>query len=390
MSDFCLYFQAHQPNRLKEFTFFDIGKDPFYENDGLNKDILSKVSENCYLPANQLFKNLIEESKGAVKLSYSLSGVFLEQLEIHRPDVLESFQELHDTGSVELLCETYYHSLCFRASGDEFKRQVAKQQETLQRLFGISPTTFRHTELIYFNELAAVVEDLGFKAQLAEGVDRVLQGRSPNHLYRSPNVKEMPVILRNNDLSDDLAFRFADPNWASYPLTPEKYANWIKEAPGDFTGCFLDYETIGEHIHESAGIFDFWKALPAALQEKGINMITPSEAAAKYKTAGEYDCHDVTSWADTSKNISAWKSNPMQLEASKKILTMEKAIKSQNDPALLHQWSKMQTSDHFYYMFTGHGSDREVHEHFSPFQAPYDAYLTFMNALSDLQIRAES
>ncbi len=387
MPDLCLYFQAHQPNRLKPYTFFDIGKDPFYEDDELNRDILSGVSERCYLPANDLFTDLIEQNPGKVKLTLSLSGVFLEQLEHHRPDVLASFQDLVATGSVELLCETYYHSLSYRASGEEFVRQVEKQKAMLKRLFDFEPTIFRHTELIYFNELAAFVEEMGFKAQLAEGVERVLKGRSPNHLYRAPNVTEIKTVLRNNTLSDDVAFRFADPNWNGYPLTPEKYAKWVSESGGEVAGIFLDYETIGEHIHRDQGVFDFWKGLPAALDEADIAMTTPSEVVEKFKVKDEYDCHEITSWADTSKDLSAWKSNPMQEEAKAKILSLEKAVKSHDNPELLHQWSKMQTSDHFYYMCTKGGADGEVHAHFSPYDSPYDAYLCFMNALSDLQVR---
>ena len=389
MPDFCLYFQAHQPNRLKPYSFFDIGKQPFYEDDLLNAHILSKVSERCYLPANRLFLDLIEKEEVDVRLSFSLSGVLLEQLECHRPDVLESFQKLVATGKVELLCETYYHSLCFRASGEEFTRQVELQQAILKRLFGVEPSVFRHTELIYFNELAAFVEGLGFSGQLAEGVPARLQGRSSNHLYRSPNVKNMPVILRNNGLSDDVAFRFADRGWASYPLSAGNYAQWIAQAEGDVVGCFLDYETIGEHIEAEHGIFQFWNKLPAALAAQGVGMRTPSQVLTEHEVVGEYDCHEPTSWADTTKDLSAWKSNPMQREAVAKIREMEGAVKSHREEALLHQWAKMQTSDHFYYMFTGTGGDEEVHQHFSPYTSAYDAYLHFMNALSDLQLRAE-
>ncbi len=389
MPDFCLYFQVHQPNRLKQYSFFDIGCEPFYEDDSLNSQILSEVSDRCYLPANELFLKLIEEEKADTRLTFSISGVLLEQLEHHRPDVLESFQRLVSTGKVELLCETYYHSLAFRASKDEFTRQVELQQAILKRLFNVEPQVFRHTELIYFNELGAHVESLGFKAQLAEGVPTHLDGRSPNHLYRSPNVAEMPLILRNNQLSDDLAFRFADRGWDSYPLSPQHYAEWVKESGGDVIGCFLDYETIGEHIRSEHGIFEFWSRLPQELTKQGISMKTPSEVIAEHSVSGLYDCHEPTSWADTTKDLAAWKSNPMQKEAVAKIRKMEEVIKQNSNAELLHQWAKMQTSDHFYYMFTGQGGDEEVHTHFSPYESAYDAYLYFMNALSDLQLRAQ-
>lgn len=387
MSDICLYFQAHQPNRLKHYTFFDIGNAPFYEDDELNRDVLSKVSDKCYLPANNLFTDLIEQSDGKVKLALSLSGVLIEQLEHHRPDVLASFQDLVATGCVEILSETYYHSLCFNIAKEEFKRQVDLHREKIESVFEVTPTAFRHTELVYFNELAAYVEEMGYQAVLAEGVEDVLNGRSPNHLYQAPNVEKIVTILRNNKLSDDAAFRFADRGWSEYPLTAAKHAEWIRNSEGDVCGIFLDYETIGEHISREDGIFDFWRNLPAELEKQGVGMITPTEAATKYQPVGTYDCHHATSWADTSKDLSAWKSNPMQHEAKAKIQSLEKAVKAKNDPELLHQWSKMQTSDHFYYMFTGTGDDAAVHAHFSPYDSPYDGYLYFMNALSDLQTR---
>lgn len=387
MPDVCLYFQVHQPNRLKPYTFFDIGNDPFYEDDELNREVLSEVCDRCYLPANHLFTDLIEAGDGKVKINLSLTGVFLEQLQHHRPDVLASFQDLVATGGVELLAETYYHSLSFRSSREEFVRQVKKHGDLIEELFGQSPTVFRHTELIYFNELAAQVEQMGYTAQLAEGVGRVLQGRSPNHLYQAPNVATMKTILRNNELSDDVSFRFADSQWNEYPLSPEKHARWVQQSGGDVCGIFLDYETIGEHIHRDQGIFQFWGGLPAALAAEGCHLLSVSEVAAKHEVAGIYDCHLPTSWADKSKDLGAWKSNPMQLEARAKIHSLEKAVKAHRDPDLLHQWAKMQTSDHFYYMFTGEGEDREVHNHFSPYETPYDGYLYFMNALSDLQVR---
>ena len=387
MPELALYFQAHQPNRLKPYTFFDIGRDPFYEDDELNRDVLHRVSDNCYIPANRLFTELAETHGEDFKLTYSLSGVFLEQLKHHRPDVLASFQDLVATGRVELLCETYYHSLCFRASGEEFARQVTKQKKTIEELFNITPTVFRHTELIYFNEIAAFVEDLGFEGMLAEGVPWILDGRSTNKLYQAPNVKTMKTMMRNNGLSDDVAFRFADPSWEGYPLTSDRYAEWVAKSDGDVVGVFIDYETIGEHIGRDKGIFEFWRGLPAALKKEGVAMTSPGEAVKKFEVAGEYDAHEVTSWADSTKDISAWKSNAMQAEAKAKILSLEKAVKSHENPELLHQWSKMQTSDHYYYMFNKGGADGRVHDLFSPYPSPYDAYLYFMNALSDLQVR---
>jgi len=387
MPAICLYFEAHQPNRLKPYSFFDIGSNPFYEDDALNREIVSKVSDKCYLPANAMFRELAEKHGGDFKMALSLSGVLIEQLEHHRPDVLQSFVDLHATGCVELLCETYYHSLCFRESGAEFTRQVEKQRAKIEQVFGAHPRVFRHTELIYFNEIAAAVEALGFDAMLAEGVDRVLRGRSPNHLYRSPNVKKLKTLTRNCRLSDDIGFRFADKNWPEQPLTSEKFADWCAAEPGEVVNLFMDYETIGEHQWTDTGIFEFWNALPAAALAAGCRFVTPSEAVDEFPAADDYDCHEITSWADAAKDLSPWKGNPMQFEAKRKILKLETEIKALNDPDLLHQWSKMQTSDHFYYMSTKGGEDGNVHDYFRPYPSAYDAYLFFMNALSDLQLR---
>lgn len=388
--DVCLYFEAHQPNRLKPYSFFDIGNNPFYEDDALNRSILDKVSEKCYLPANAMFKELAERHNGAFKMALGISGVLIEQLEHHRKDVLQSFIDLHATGCVELLAETYYHSLCFRSSGAEFSRQVKLHEQKIQEHFGVTPTTFRHTELTYFNELASHVECMGYKAMLSEGVDRVLHGRSPNHCYQSPNVSTLKTLTRNCQLSDDIAFRFADTDWEEHPLSAQTYASWLADEPGDVVNLFLDYETIGEHQWQDSGIFEFWKELPTALLAKGGRFVTPAEVAELYPSAGVYDCHEITTWADASKDLSPWKGNAMQLEAKAKIQVIEPGVLRQNDQDLLHQWSKMQTSDHLYYMSTKGGDDGAVHDYFRPYESPYEAYLYYMNALSDLQIRVRS
>ncbi|MDP0490344.1 MAG: alpha-amylase [Verrucomicrobiota bacterium JB023] len=385
-----LFFEVHQPNRLKPYNFFDIGNDPFYEDDDLNRKILDKVSERCYLPANALFTRLLEEHAGQFRMAMSLSGVFIEQLEHHRPDVLESFKKLHATGHLELLSETYYHSMGYHRSKDDFTEQVALHKAKLKEHFGVKPSLFRHTEQVYFNEFAAHIERLKFKGMMAEGVAQHLNGRSPNHLYRSPNVKSMPVILRNGQLSDDIGFRFADTSWDQWPLTAETYAAWCAASGGDVLNIALDYETIGEHQGAETGIFDFWEEFPRLWLESGHRFATPSEVVDELKPVGIYDCHEPTSWADAEKDLSPWKGNAMQLEARKKILLIEQAVKDHDDAELLHQWRKMQTSDHFYYMSTKGGAAGQVHDYFRPYASAYDAYLYYMNALSDLQLRVES
>jgi alpha-amylase len=387
MPDICLYFQAHQPNRLIPYDFFRIGEHAFYEDDGLNAEVLSKVAEKCYLPANAMFRRLIEESGGRFRMTLSISGTLIEQMQHHRPDVLESFQELVATGGVELLAETYYHSLAIVHSKKEFERQVEMHLDKLEEVFSVRPRIFRNTELIYHNAVAAQAETMGFDGILAEGVDWVLNGKSPNHLYRAPHVSKLKTLLRNATFSDDLGFRFSDKNWPEYPLTPERFAQWLLEAPGDVVNLFMDYETIGEHQWADTGIFDFWEKLPGAVEEAGGQWITPSEAVDLHRASHEYDCHWPTSWADAERDLTAWMGNVMQQEAIAKIHRLEEAVLSAKDPDLAHVWAKLQTSDHFYWMSTKGGTDGGVHSYFSPYGSPYDAYIYFMNALADLQIR---
>jgi alpha-amylase len=383
----CLYFQVHQPNRLVPYDFFRIGDHAFYEDDRLNAEILSKVADKCYLPANEMFTRAIEASGGQFKFALSLSGTLIEQMEHHRPDALESFKRLVATGRVELLGETYYHSLAFVHSRREFERQVALHQEKLGEVFSVRPRVFRNTELIYSNAIAAAAEMLGFQGVLGEGVDWMLNGDTPDHLYRAPQVSKIKTLLRNARLSDDLGFRFSDRNWPDWPLTPEKFADWVAQSPGEIVNLFLDYETIGEHQWRDSGIFDFWERLPAVMLDRGITFVTPGEAVATIPLWGRYDCQTPTSWADRERDLSAWMGNVMQREAIEKIHVIEEAVLKKKDPDLTHAWAKLQTSDHFHYMSTKSGTDGEVHDYFSPYASPYDAYIYFMNALADLHVR---
>lgn len=387
MADVCLYFQVHQPNRLIPYDFFRIGEHAFYEDDGLNGEVLSKVAEKCYLPANAMFRRLIGESKGRFRMALSISGTVIEQMEHHRPDVLESFRELVATGGVELLAETYYHSLAMLHSKKEFERQVELHLEKLEEVFKVRPRVFRNTELIYNNAIAAQAETMGFDGILAEGVPWVLNGQSPNYLYRAPHVSQLKTLLRNSELSDDLGFRFSDRNWPEWPLTPEKFADWLAAAPGDVVNLFMDYETIGEHQWEDSGVFDFWETLPGAVLDADLRWVTPSEVVDLCRASREYDCHWPTSWADAERDLSAWMGNVMQQEAIAKIHKLEDEVLAAKDPDLTHVWAKLQTSDHFYWMSTKGGTDGGVHQYFSPYPSAYDAYIYFMNALADLQIR---
>ena len=385
----CFFFEAHQPNRLKPYSFFHIGNDPFYEDDDLTRQLLDDACEKCYLPANEMMTQLIEEGRGQFKISLSVSGILLEQLENMRPDVLESFQKLHATGGVEIVAETYYHSLGYHKSKKEFAAQVEKQMAKVKEVFGATPKAFRHTACVYFNELAAYVEGMGFDSMLGEAVGRILNGREANRLYRSPTCKTIKTHLRNGILTDDIALRFGNPDWPQNPLMADTFAQWCHDNGGEVINLFMDYESIGQHQTADTGIFEFFEAFPKAWEALGGRFVTVSEAAQEFEVADEYDCHEPTSWAHTEKDLSAWKGNAMQREARKKILVIEELVKSKNNPELLHQWRKMQTAEHFYYMSTRGGEIGKVHDRLRPYKTPYDAYLYFMNALSDLQIRLE-
>lgn len=387
MPSVCLYFQVHQPNRLKPYTFFDLGKDHFYENDQFNAEVIHKVSEKCYLPANRMILDLINQYKGKFKIAYSLSGVFIEQLEYHRPDVLQSFVDLANTGCVEFLGETFYHSLSYFYSKDEFKRQVKLHKKLIEKYFNQKPKVFRNTELTYNNEMAWFLEGMGYEGVITEGVDWHLNGRSSNYFYKAPNAGNIKVMLRNHKLSDDIGFRFSDKTWAEYPLNAEKFASWLSNSEGDVINLFMDYESIGEHQWEDTGIFSFFRELPEKVfNHEHLDFIMPTDAVRKFKSRSIYDVHDPISWADQERNLSAWNGNNLQKEALQMVYGLEKLVKTSRNIDLIHVWSKLQTSDHFYYMSTKVSTDGMVHNYFSPYSSPYDAYIFYMNALSDLEI----
>jgi alpha-amylase len=387
MASICFYFQVHQPFRLRNYSYFDIGQSHFYEDDKKNIEILNKVADKCYLRANRKMLELIQRHQGRFKISYSISGMAIEQFEKHRPDVLQSFIDLAKTGCVEFLSETYSHSLSFIYSRAEFVRQVEKHALMIQKHFGQKPSVFRNTELIFNNELAAFIEGMGYKGLICEGVDRLLHGRSPNFVYEPVNKGKIKLLLKNHLLSDDIAFRFSDKGWTEFPLTADKFKRWVHNIAGngETVNLFMDYETFGEHQWESTGIFDFLDHLPSEiLQHPDFNFLTPSEVIATYPARDVYDAHDFTSWADTERDLSAWLSNSMQREAMNRIYALEKDITTCGDADLLQVWERLQTSDHFYYMCTKFWNDGDVHKYFSPFDSPYDAYMFFMNVYNDL------
>ena len=380
----------HQPYRLRHYTFFDIGQSPFYEDEDANCGILLKVARKCYLPMNALLLRLIKRHEGRFKASFSISGTALDQFEAYAPEVIQSYRELMETGCVEMLSETCAHSLAFLYSPEEFRLQVRRHDDRIEELFGVRPSVFRNTELIYNNALARAVEDMGYRAILAEGADHVLGWRSPNYLYRPAGCRNLRLLLKNYSLSDDIAFRFSNRQWPEFPLTADKFASWVQAAAtsGNLVNLFMDYETFGEHQWESTGIFQFMEALPdAVLRLPGFAFVTPSEAAERHEPVAELDVHNFMSWADVERDLTAWLGNDMQHDAIEAVYRLEQRVKRRNDPDMLRTWQRLQTSDHFYYMCTKWFSDGDVHSYFNPYGTPYDAYINYMNVLADFTLR---
>lgn len=396
MASVCFYFQVHQPMRIKRYRIFDIGMDHDYFNDDSsfnlnNKKILHKVANKCYLPTNKVMLDLLKKHP-EFKISYSFSGIFLHQIETYYPEVLESFQKLVKTGQVEVLSETYYHSLSFLYSKKEFKKQVLMHRKKVKELFGVTPKVFRNTELIYSNEVAQTAESMGFKGILAEGADHVLGWRSPNFLYTPKGTKSIRLLLKNYKLSDDIAFRFSSKEWNEHPLTAPKFAKWISavNGNGELINLFMDYETFGEHQWEDTGIFEFLKHLPQEiLKHPDNNFVTPSEAIKKYKPVAELDVPYYVSWADTERDLSAWLSNAIQHDTINKVYSMEERVLKTNDKDLIEDWRRLQTSDHYYYMCTKWFADGDVHKYFNPYESPYEAFISCMNVLNDLELRLQ-
>ena len=388
----CLYFQVHQPTRLRLYRFFDIGKDSHYYDDFANRTILRRIAQKCYLPMNQLMLDLIKQNKGKFKICYSISGSALEQFQRFAPEVIASFKALADTGKVEFLAETYYHSLASLASESEFRHQVLKHAAKIEELFGVKPTAFRNTELIYSNGIGEMVYDMGYKTMLTEGARHIMGWQSPNYVYTGETQPKLKLLLRNYNLSDDIAFRFSNKGWNMYPLTAEKYVDWMKESAkeGDIVNLFMDYETFGEHQSAESGIFEFMKALPAAVLSDGtFGFVTPSEAAKKIKPVSDISVEDPISWADEERDLTAWLGNELQSEAFKKVYAMTEKLSIVNDAELWEDFGHLQESDHFYYMCTKFFSDGEVHKYFNPYDTPYEAFINYMNVISDFQIRLD-
>jgi len=384
-----MYFEVHQPMRLNRFSVFNIGSEADasnYFNNKLNHEIFEKVAKKCYIPTNNLLLNLINEFDGKFRISFSLTGTFVEYCERFIPSVIDSFKKLFATGAVDMIEETYFHSLSGLYDDlDEFEEQIMMHRQMIKRLFNYEPKIFRNTEAIYDNRIAKKIAEMGYKGIITEGTDKILGWRSPNYLYRSKN-SDIKVLLRNYSLSDDIGFRFSSRHWPGFPLTADKYAHWMSRCEGDLINLFIDYETFGEHQWTETGIFDFLSHLPnEALKHEQLDFVTVSEAVDRYQPVGEIDVPWAISWADEDRDVSTWLGNDMQFACFNELKDIGKKLKKRGDEELLNIWRRLQTSDHLYYVSTKGLEDGDVHAYFSHYDGPYDGFINYMNVLQDLK-----
>lgn len=390
-----LYLHAHQPYRMRHYSIFDAGHDqnywfaPNYDSGCNNERIIHKIADKSYRPANKLLNELLHRHPKFC-LSLSITGTLIEQLEMWAPDVLQDFKQLVNTGRVEIVAETYYHSLAFFYSRHEFERQVTMHQKKIKDLFGSTPTVFRNTELSYNNDLAYWADTSGYKAIITEGWDPILDWRSPNFMYRPVYTQNIRLLLKNYRLSDDIAFRFSDHQWSQWPLSADKYVRWLNDLPADqqLINLFMDYETLGEHQWAEDGIFEFMRHFPARfLQQDGHTFMTISDAVNAFQPVDTLDIPNTITWADSERDLTAWLGNAMQNDAIGSLYKLEHDVLATGDHNLIEDWRRLQTSDHFYYMCTKWFQDGDVHAYFSPYDSPYTAFMYFMNVLRDVHLR---
>lgn len=388
-----LYLQLHQPYRVKRYTIFDTAHDHLYfndegESDKNNRAVFERVAEKSYRPMTELLERLLHENND-FRYTLSITGTFVEQAAAWAPDVIESVKRMVHTGRVELLAETYHHSLAFFYSRKEFEAQVHLHREMIFKTFGVIPSVLRNTELAYNDDLAAWAADHGYKGILAEGWDDVLDWRSPNHVYRAACTENLALLLKNYRLSDDLAFRFSDRKWSGWPLTPSKYIDWLHQSDDSSAviNLFMDFETFGEHQWADTGIFDFFEQFVHAWSTSEGSFATVTDAISSHQPEGEISMPDTVTWADNERDLSAWNGNELQKEALRHVYDLEQEVLQADDAALLADWRQLLTSDHTYYMATKWNEDGNIHAYFSPYDSPYDAFLSYMNVVRDLRWR---
>jgi alpha-amylase len=401
MAKLCLYFQLHQPYRLRPFSIFELNRDVNYfsieeDAESENAAIFRKVAQKSYLPMLSLLLELVRKQTGFC-VALSCSGVFLEQAQAYEPRVISLLKKLIASGNVELLAETYYHSLASLYSPEEFGQQVAMHAQLVQELFDYTPTIFRNTELIYSNDIALLVQKLGFAGMLTEAVGRYLGDRNRTQVFRSYTEPTLPLLLKHAQLSDDIAFRFSNKNWEEHPLTSEKYVHWLDSYGQDeYINLFMDFETFGEHQWSDTGIFDFFKHMVSKSLKRGHSFVSPSQVLSPFSAAPKlamslpvYDVPEPISWADIDRDLTAWRGNSLQDDVLRLVYSLEEKVLQSEDHHLIDDWRRLQTSDHFYYMCVKWSADGDVHKYFSPYDSPFEAYNRFTAVLTDFQDRLQ-
>ena len=391
MKAICFYFQIHQPFRLKRYRFFDIGNDHYYYDDFANDDIVTRIAQRSYIPAAETLLRMIEATNGKFKCALSITGTALEQFEQYVPEFIDLLKKLADTGCVEFLAETYAHSLSSLADPDEFANQVKVHDEKIKELFGQTPKVLRNTELIYSDELAPQILDMGYKGVITEGAKHILGWKSPNYVYSAASAPKLKILLKNDKFSDDISERFSNTAWDEYPLTADKYIDWIASTPAEeqIVNLFMNLEVFGDFQPRETGIFQFLEALPRFAEERGVEFWTPSTAVSKLKPVAELSVLHPISWADEARDTSAWLGNKLQNEAFNKLYSVSERVRLCEDRRLKQDWYYLQASDHFFYMSTKNMHDGSVHSQFSPYDTPFDAFTNYMNVLADFIVRVE-
>ena len=391
MKAICFYFQIHQPFRLKRYRFFDIGNDHYYYDDFANDDIITRIAQRSYIPAAETLLRMIEAGNGKFRCALSISGTALEQFEQYVPEFIDLLKKLADTGCVEFLAETYAHSLSSLADPEEFANQVKVHDEKIKELFGQTPKVLRNTELIYCDDLAPQILAMGYKGVITEGAKHILGWKSPNYVYCAASAPKLKILLKNDKFSDDISDRFSNTAWDEYPLTADKYIDWIASTPAEeqIINLFMNLEVFGDFQPRETGIFQFLEALPRFAEERGIEFWTPTTVVSKLKPVAELSIMHPISWADEARDTSAWLGNKLQNEAFNKLCSVSERVRLCEDRRLKQDWYYLQASDHFFYMSTKNMHDGSVHSHFSPYDTPFDAFTNYMNVLADFIVRVE-
>ena len=389
MKTICLYFEIHQIVHLKRYRFFDIGTDHYYYDDYENERSINDIATRSYMPALDTLLQMINDSQGKFKVAFSLSGVGIEQLEIHAPQVLEKLQELNQTGCVEFLAEPYSHGLSSLVNEESFAVDVKKQMKKIEEYFGQKPKVLRNSSLIYSDDIGMQVAQFGFKGMLTEGAKHVLGWKSPHYVYHCAMAPNLKLILRDVTMSDDISLRFSNTEWAGYPLFADNYMERIAKTPAEeqVFGIFMELSALGIAQPLSSNILDFFKSLPAEAEKRGIVFATPAEVCDTFKSVGELDVPDTLSWVDEERDVSAWLGNPMQREAFNKLYSVADRVRIADDPRINQDWDYLQASNNFRFMSTknsGVGIDRGI------YNGPFDAFTNYMNILGDFITRVNN